>query len=768
MKKSVILVLLLFISFGISFGQVDDDSLIEELKKEDTEEILSESLKFKTFTTCDNLETTLKDFYENYKHKYQNYYKWLPMPIRRGFWTLDAVKSTIKSTNEAEVESDISLQDAWWASSDFSKTNEQVVWVNESEIVKTDWEYIYYMSDYYDKNPINKNYQERQKKNVFVIKADTMQIVKKIKLPKHFFWTKLYLQGDRLVIIASWRPEGDFQRQFWNDNTKTYTIVYDVEKPEKAKLVKVFLTEWRFSKSRLIGNKLYVISNKDVYRVFYNLEKKGDITAEEIVPKWLEIFATTDESRKNVKLSWEKKDYNVTSWYVSKCDSIEYILPENDTNIWYPQFNMISIIDIEDVEKKSNTKLIFWTLNEMYMSLDNLYITNNVYKTKPFRCGFNMRCISPFFYGWTNHTLIHKLNIDWSKLNYQTSILVKWSPLTQYSMDEYNSDFRILTSTRRWNSKWEEAHTDLYVLDKNLELKSSLQNLGEWEDFKSSRYIRDKLFLVTFEQIDPLFVIDLADSKNPKILWELKMPGYSTYLHPYDENHLIWIWYDTKENERWRVTNNWVKIDLYEIDYNRKPESKDNSWDIYVAQKYTKTFWEYWSSSEALKNPRMFMWHENKKDLFLPMSLKVNDSINMNDSINIYRAIDFFQGLVSINIDASKWISENYKITHLDTISLEAERKKECSKYTNQGEKICKELINWELYCSKKTYKYVPNYCYSGSPIWEYLASKSWNYSNDFVKRAIWIWDDIYTISDKKVIKSDIDSWNKKDIVIMR
>ena len=66
---------------------------------------------------------------------------------------------------------------------------------------------------------------------------------------------------------------------------------------------------------------------------------------------------------------------------------------------------------------------------------------------------------------------------------------------------------------------------------------------------QSSRFIADRLYLVTFEQIDPLFVISLTDPKFPKILGELKIPGYSTYLHPYDSDRLIGLGYDTKVNQ---------------------------------------------------------------------------------------------------------------------------------------------------------------------------------------------------------------------------
>jgi len=80
----------------------------------------------------------------------------------------------------------------------------------------------------------------------------------------------------------------------------------------------------------------------------------------------------------------------------------------------------------------------------------------------------------------------------------------------------------------------------------------------------------DKLFLVTFEQIDPLFAIDLSDDTKPTILGELKIPGFSTYLHPYDENHLIGLGYDTEENQWGGTQTAGLKVDLYKINYDKK------------------------------------------------------------------------------------------------------------------------------------------------------------------------------------------------------
>jgi len=98
-------------------------------------------------------------------------------------------------------------------------------------------------------------------------------------------------------------------------------------------------------------------------------------------------------------------------------------------------------------------------------------------------------------------------------LSYLDTGIVSGSPLTQYSMDEYQGNFRIITS--EWN---ERPSTSLHILDDTLNKLSSLTNLAPNETFHGSRFLDEKLFLVTFEIIDPLFVIDLADARNPKVL----------------------------------------------------------------------------------------------------------------------------------------------------------------------------------------------------------------------------------------------------------
>ena len=751
------------------FAAEEDTQIEDALNAENTKKITSEAFSMKKFNSCESFEKVTSEYFKKY-------YKNSPPIYYRGGIQID--------TLSLESEPAALADDAWVsekssvagsAGSDFSSTNVQVSGVDESDIIKTDGEYIYYMADYYDQELVTSNYKDRQNKYVFIINAQTMQVVKKLALPDHFLGTQIYVKWDRLVVLASGHPTSEFQRRYWDSSTKTYTVIFDIANPRKAELLKAFVSEGNFSKSRLIDDKLYVISRKDAYNYYrpYFLEgtsqPEDDFSAEDIVPKGLEIYKTSDISAQNVEVKWKKLPYNVTSGYVSKCDEIEYILPENDETGGFPSFNLVSTIDIEDISKSADTKVIFGDLREIYMNHENLYITNSFYKTTPFSCPADAFCIRPFYYGGTNHTLIHKLGIEDEGIEYKTSTLIPGQALTQYSMDEHNGYFRILTQKYQ-----PERSTGLYILDTDLKLTSSLTGLWETEDFKSSRFIGDKLFLVTFEQVDPLFAIDVADPENPKVLGELKIPGYSTYLHPYDENHLIGLGYDTAQNKWWGTINNGVKVDVYQINYDKKcgdadltaeEKSKCDEGDyrwIIVKQLHSYTMGENGSYSEALNNPRMFVWNAAKKLLLLPVNLY------KNDTEDIYKRTDFFSGLVGLSVDKDAGVSEKYRITHITKWDLEEKRKLECAKYSQTEENQCKKLVDGSTYCGPKKYTYIPNYCYADSTVEEYFAAKSWNYSNYFMKRALWIGDTTYAISDKKLSSHDIDTGVQNNIIDLK
>jgi uncharacterized secreted protein with C-terminal beta-propeller domain len=115
-----------------------------------------------------------------------------------------------------------------------------------------------------------------------------------------------------------------------------------------------------------------------------------------------------------------------------------------------------------------------------------------------------------------------------------------------------------------------------------------------------------------------------------------------------------------------------------------------------------------------------------------------------------------------LSIGLESWITEDYKITHIDTTGLEAKRLEECKKYSTwTSEPLCRKLITWEEYCSANNTKYVPTYCYADSTIWEYLANQSWNFRDSFINRALWIGNEVFAVSNDKISAHEMNNWRE-------
>ena len=203
------------------------------------------------------------------------------------------------------------------------------------------------------------------------------------------------------------------------------------------------------------------------------------------------------------------------------------------------------------------------------------------------------------------------------------------NPMNQYSMDEDASgNFRIVTQKYAWSSGTNQNSTELTVVSPSGKVIGKLSGIAPGENFQSARFIADRLYLVTFQQIDPLFVIDVSAAKSPKILGKLKIPGYSTYLHPYDSERLIGIGYDTYTNKWAGTQNGGLKVDLYNVKDVKNPK-----------QEATLTLGDAGSYSEVLTNPRAFVWYKEKNLLLLPATIMKS----ANDPSDAYRSQSAFE-----------------------------------------------------------------------------------------------------------------------------
>ena len=651
----------------------------------------TDQLKFTTFESCDEMETILEDYikdnFKNWRGGGPNiaYLLWDmftdgPEPMMMADESMEsAIRTTTTSAPQAaKMANDDSADfDGWWwsnwSSVDFSTTNTQKTWIDEADILKSTGEYLYYYNQKEHKVHVIKSPLHIASQTVDLRKLD---IVTNINLPETFYGIQMYIENDQLILISN-RSRRNYQWGFMNTWNQVDVIVYDVSDPAQPELVRFTELDGSYHDSRRIGDKLYVVNQlwMDRYRPMQNWKTVEDVDLWDIkmLPKNIDVAYTSKDEKKNLQIGKQTLPYHISK-NSADCSNIHYVLPTKESieQFWlHPSFTVVNVIDLASTENIPDITTAFGSTHTIHMAQDNLYLTDHFYLPQESQraCPPNARCIMPFFW-WGEHTLVHKFNVLENWVWYQDSTLVNGAPINQYSMDQNTEwEFRILTST--WQP---ERATHLTILDKQLEVRWTVKDIEPGEEFKSSRYMWDKLYLVTFEQTDPLFVIDMKDSANPKIIGELIIPGFSTYLHPYAPasdgvQFLLWLWYDTDLNEWGWTTTEWIKLDLYKIDYNKK----DDEWHVAVTQEWSEVRWGQWSQSEALHNPRMFVWNEKKNMLVLPMHLQAQEwgkercEIELDDTgeelwrecrNDWWRNITTFIWMKAIEVTPATWMKE--------------------------------------------------------------------------------------------------------------
>jgi uncharacterized secreted protein with C-terminal beta-propeller domain len=235
-------------------------------------------------------------------------------------------------------------------------------------------------------------------------------------------------------------------------------------------------------------------------------------------------------------------------------------------------------------------------------------------------------------------TIIHKINIDGADISYVGVGKAPGQALNQFSMDEYAGYFRIATTTGHVSRTGESTSLNhLYVLDK----------------IYSARFMGERAYIVTFKKVDPLFVIDLSNPEAPEVLGYLKITGYSDYLHPYDENHIIGIGKETAGGDEHFSWYQGLKISLFDV--------SDVSNPIETAK---FEIGDRGTDSDALYDHKAVLFDKKRNLLVLPIQLAEIDESKYSGEIpdNAYGE-QVWQGAYVLNIDLNE-ISLRGKITH--------------------------------------------------------------------------------------------------------
>jgi uncharacterized secreted protein with C-terminal beta-propeller domain len=409
------------------------------------------------------------------------------------------------------------------ASGSYSTTNIQVDGVDEADVVKNDGKYIYLVKG----------------STVRIIQAypaDSMKELVTLTLGdknETFTPSELYINGDQMTVIGSVYKsysgvtdsstttssspalDGVSSKMIapypYYNNQRTKVYILDIKDRAKAVVSRWVEFDGDYTTSRRIGNTMYLVLNKyvyfpPIYRIMEDSAGATDTTTQNVDPATLVPQMMDSKTNKDEP--------------VSACTDIR-LVPKSHSN----SYLITAAIPLNDLTKSVSRSVVIGSAQNVYASTNNLYIASTDWSGGFYKAeGYNM-------------TSLYKFALADGKIEYSGNGSVPGTVLNQYSMDENNTYFRLATTKQDY--AWGKSSNAVYVLDKNMKQVGSIDDIAPGESIYSARFMGNRAYLVTFKQIDPLFVIDLKEPNAPRILGKLKIPGYSTYLHPYDENHIM-------------------------------------------------------------------------------------------------------------------------------------------------------------------------------------------------------------------------------------
>ncbi|NWG11742.1 beta-propeller domain-containing protein [Candidatus Bathyarchaeota archaeon] len=461
---------------------------------------------------------------------------------------------------------------------DFSGTNIQVEGVDEADIVKTDGEYIYVISD----------------QKLVIVKAyppEEAAVVAKITIDGTL--KQIFINEERLIV---------FYECGAYDERKTFVHAYDVSDKENPIQTREITVEGYFFSSRMIGEYVYAVVKKPAW-LYEGEVKLPEIHSED-----------------------EYVGVSATDVYYS-----------NITDDAYAFTTVLAINVQNDSQQPTFAPILLGEATNLYVSFENIYIA----------------------IGNAGKTNLHRIHIENGNITYVADGQVPGNILNQFSMDEHEGYFRIATTTPASTFAILQVESNVYVLNMELDVVGKLENIAPGENMHSARFMGDTCYLVTFKKVDPFFVISLSNPYNPVIRGELKISGYSDYLHLYDANHVIGIGKETVEAEEGNFA--WyqgVKISLFDVEDMSDPKE---------LAKYE--IGDRGTDSPILSDHKVFLFDKEKSLMVIPVTVAEIDESKYPYSVpsNAYGET-VWQGayVFTISLELEEKIALRGTITHIE------------------------------------------------------------------------------------------------------
>jgi len=604
---------------------------------------------------------------------------------------------------------------------DFSETNIQVQGVDEPDTVKTDGTYIYIVSG----------------QKVFIVLARPAEDAEVLSIISVNFTVRdIFVNEDRLVLFGDLYTydypvkvmiDSDIESEIsipapWYSTSSTNIHVYDISDRENPELKKDIVVGGNYYNARMIGDYVYLITNQYSYNLRTCYETNDTIVpmitingearkiplsdiccidvpsssltlthivslnikddTEDVVDKIFTLGNTQTMyvSQNNIYITYQRtrSDYSAMQEIID-----EVVIPLLSEKLQ----NDIKVARDFEISDYNKNQVVDWILEGFYNTLDSEERNN----------------IETEIQKRIHRTVIHKISVEDGSIEYLCNGTVPGRALNQFSMDEHNGFFRIATQIDSYWASNIKKSTNVYILDENLERVSEIENIAPGENMHSARFMGNRAYLVTFKNIDPFFVLDLSDPENPEVLGELKIPGYSDYLHPYDETHIIGIGKDADEtidedrihaeDSVYYTAIKGVKIALFDVS---DPENPKEVSKVTIGDRGTST--------EVLNDHKALLFDREKELLVLPINLYESKEDNE------YSWGEFvFQGAYVYKLSIEGGFEYQGRITHRDH----------------------EETSQEEYYC--------------------------YRYSSYNVERSLFINDVLYTISDNLIKMNDLE-----------
>lgn len=371
---------------------------------------------------------------------------------------------------------------------DYSQTNVQTEGVDEGDVVKTDGRYLYIIREGREVQIVS--IQAGKMAEVAVIRPTLEQSENSI--------LDMYLTGDTLQIICQ-RYDADMQEDgedayYMNYRGITSVCTYDLT--DRANPVHVGTTEQEgtYYTSRKSGEYLYLFTS--------------------VYPQESLIRQYADQG----------KEYGLIPLVNGETMAASDIYIPKEDDRGGTEYMLITSVNENKPDQIADQKAILESASRFYVSTENIYLERENWEAG------------------STQTAIARFSFSQGKIKGESAGVVNGAVTDDFATNEYDGFLRVLTT--QWNDSGSQTN-NVYVLDQNMEIVGKIDNLAEDESIYSARFMGNTGYFVTYRQVDPLFSVDFSDPAHPKILGELKVSGFSEYLHFYGENRLLGIGWET-------------------------------------------------------------------------------------------------------------------------------------------------------------------------------------------------------------------------------